>query len=308
MSLWIIAAMFGALLQWTANAAMKYVASTIPNSYIGLIWQYISMTIFAIIFVVAISLFNGTPILPSLDAQATIVLLFVWFFGYIGIYFLFKAFASISGGVALIIANISVFMMYFANLAIFEWSESLPFLQILLGILFFVVIAQFLRQQSGDKKFRLDVKMLYPLVTAVCWTIFFVGNTWFVKNAIMTPVQSVFATESIILVFAVLGYAFMHKRDFKPVRASYSHKILVPFAIIGLSNVGSAFLYYYGYLDNPANIVNFIRLFGVVTTTILAWIFLKDKLTPKQIVLMGIAFILLMLFVASDWIVALFVQ
>jgi len=124
----------------------------------------------------------------------------------------------------------------------------------------------------------------------------------------MTPVQSVFATESIILVFAVLGYAFMHKRDFKPVRASYSHKILVPFAIIGLSNVGSAFLYYYGYLDNPANIVNFIRLFGVVTTTILAWIFLKDKLTPKQIVLMGIAFILLMLFVASDWIVALFVQ
>jgi|GEM_PF-1603627 len=99
---------------------MKHVASTIPNSYIGLIWQYISMTIFAIIFVVAISLFNGTPILPSLDTQARLVLLFVGFFGYVGIYFLFKAFASISGGVALIIANISVFMMYFANLAIFE--------------------------------------------------------------------------------------------------------------------------------------------------------------------------------------------
>lgn len=124
----------------------------------------------------------------------------------------------------------------------------------------------------------------------------------------MTPVQSVFATESIILVFAVLGYALMHKRDFKPVRASYSHKILVPFAIIGASNVASAFLYYYGYLDNPANIVNFIRLFGVVTTTILAWIFLKDRLTPKQIILMGIAFVLLMLFVGSDWLLALFVQ
>jgi len=300
MSLWIIAAMCGALLQWTANAAMKHVASTIPNSYIGLVWQYISMTIFAIIFVVVISLFNGTAILPSLDGQALLVLLFVWFFGYIGIYFLFKAFASISGGVALIIANISVFMMYFANLAIFEWSESLPFLQILLGILFFVVIAQFLRQQSWSKKFVLDIKMLYPLVTAVCWTIFFVGNTWFVKNSIMTPVQSVFATESIILVFAVLGYALMHKRDFKPVRASYSHKILIPFAIIGSTNVASAFLYYYGYLDNPANIINFIRLFGVVTTTILAWIFLKDRLTPKQIILMAIAFVLLVLFIFAD--------
>jgi drug/metabolite transporter (DMT)-like permease len=305
MSLWIIAAMFGALLQWTANAAMKHVASTIPNSYIGLIWQYISMTIFAIIFVVVISLFNGTPILPSLDGQALLVLLLVWFFGYIGIYFLFKAFASISGGVALIIANISVFMMYFANLAIFEWSESLPFLQILLGILFFVVIAQFLRHQSGSKKFALDIKMLYPLVTAVCWTIFFVGNTWFVKNAIMTPVQSVFATESIILVFALLGYALMHKRDFKPVRASYSHKIIVPFAIIGSANVASAFLYYYGYLDNPANIINFVRLFGVVTTTILAWIFLKDRLTQRQIVLMSVAFVLLVLFIFADNIIAI---
>jgi len=180
-------------------------------------------------------------------------------------------------------------------------------LQILIGILFFVVIAQFLRQQSGEKKLVLDIKMIYPLVTAVCWTIFFVGNTWFVKNAVMTPVQSVFATESIILVFAVLGYALTHKRDFKPVRASYSHKILLPFAIIGSSNVASAFLYYYGYLENPANIINFIRLFGVVTTTILAWIFLKDRLTQRQIILMVIAFVLLMLFVGSDWIMTLFV-
>jgi drug/metabolite transporter (DMT)-like permease len=148
--------------------------------------------------------------------------------------------------------------------------------------------------------------MLYPLVTAVCWTIFFVGNTWFVKNAVMTPVQSVFATESIILVFALLGYALMHKRDFKPVRASYSHKIIVPFAIIGSANVASAFLYYYGYLDNPANIINFVRLFGVVTTTILAWIFLRDRLTQRQIVLMSIAFVLLVLFIFADGIQALF--
>ena len=142
--------------------------------------------------------------------------------------------------------------------------------------------------------------MVYPLITAVCWTIFFVGNTWFVKNAIMTPVQSVFATESIIFIFALLGYALMHRRDFKPVRASYSHKILVPFAIIGAGNIAAAFLYYYGYLDNPANIINFVRLFGVVTTTILAWIFLKDRLTRRQIILMSIAFVLLILFIFAD--------
>lgn len=174
----------------------------------------------------------------------------------------------------------------------------------MLGILFFIIIAQFLRQQSANKKFHLDIKMLYPLVTAVCWTIFFVGNTWFVKNAIMTPVQSVFATESIILVFAVLGYALLHKRNFKPVIQSYSSKILVPFAIIGSANVAAGFLYYYGYLDNPANIINFVRLFAVVTTTILAWIFLKDRLRQKQIVLMSIAFVLLILFIFADNITA----
>lgn len=262
------------------------------------------MTIFAIVFVVTISLYNGTSILPSLDMPAMIVLLLVGFFGYIGIFFLFKAFASISGGVALIIANISVFMMYFVNLAIFEGGESLPFLQVFLGILFFIIIAQFLRQQSANKKFHLDIKMLYPLVTAACWTIFFVGNTWFVKNDIMTPVQSVFATESIILVFAVLGYALLHKRNFKPVIQSYSSKILVPFAIIGSANVAAGFLYYYGYLDNPANIINFVRLFAVVTTTILAWIFLKDRLRQKQIILMSIAFVLLILFIFADNITA----
>ncbi len=296
--------MLGALLQGVANVAMKHIASRIANSYIWFIWQYISMTIFAIVFVVTISLYNGTSILPSLDMPAMIVLLLVGFFGYIGIFFLFKAFASISGGVALIIANISVFMMYFVNLAIFEGGESLPFLQVFLGILFFIIIAQFLRQQSANKKFHLDIKMLYPLVTAACWTIFFVGNTWFVKNDIMTPVQSVFATESIILVFAVLGYALLHKRNFKPVIQSYSSKILVPFAIIGSANVAAGFLYYYGYLDNPANIINFVRLFAVVTTTILAWIFLKDRLRQKQIILMSIAFVLLILFIFADNITA----
>lgn len=123
------------------------------------------------------------------------------------------------------------------------------------------------------------------------------GNTWFVKNAIMTPVQSVFATESIILVVALIWYLFVFRGSFRDVGLSFRKQHILPFVVIGLCNVGANFLFYYGYLDNPANIINFMRLFGIVVTAVLSWIFLRDILTKKQILLMVSAFVVLMLFI-----------
>jgi hypothetical protein len=39
--------------------------------------------------------------------------------GYAGIALLFKAYDNLSGGVALVIANLATFLMYFMNLAIY---------------------------------------------------------------------------------------------------------------------------------------------------------------------------------------------
>jgi len=72
-----------------------------------------------------------------------------------------------------------------------------------------------------------------------------------------------------------------------------------------LTLVASNFLFYYGYLDNPANIINFIRLFGVIVVAILSWKFLGDVLTRKQFVLMSLALLLLILFIFADQLLAL---
>ena len=67
--------------------------------------------------------------------------------GYAGIAFLFKAFDYLCTGVALIIANLSVFLMYFANLSLFPGTESLSLVKIIVAVVFFVIIAQFLKDQ-----------------------------------------------------------------------------------------------------------------------------------------------------------------
>lgn len=136
----------------------------------------------------------------------------------------------------MIVANLSVFLSYFANLHFFDASESLPWLQVVLAVLFFVVVSQFLRTKStcpaDQKSNAINRNILYSVGTALCWTVFFVGNTWFVKNHIMTPVQSVFATESIILVVAFVHYLIAFRADFSDVIASFSKKDLIPLATV----------------------------------------------------------------------------
>lgn len=297
MNLGIWAALLWVLFAGIANTAMKYIATDYKNNYTALLLQYVSMAVFALLYVFTISTLQGTSVFPTLDMQSFLILVIVGVIGFIGIAFLFKAFDHLNAGVTMIVAQTSVFMMFFVNIWLFAGAEKLGLIQIILSLVFFVIIAQFLWTQSWDSKFRLNWAIVYPLITAVCWTVFFVGNTWFVKNAIMTPVQSVFATESIILVVALIWYLFVFRGSFRDVGLSFRKQHILPFVVIGLCNVGANFLFYYGYLDNPANIINFMRLFGIVVTAVLSWIFLRDILTKKQILLMVSAFVVLMLFI-----------
>jgi hypothetical protein len=127
--------------------------------------------------------------------------------------------------------------MYFANIWLFDASESLPWLQIVLGVVFFLIVAQFLWTRSscvGNRhKSCINHKALLPIGTAICWTIFFVGNTWFVKTNTMTPIQSVFATESAVFVFALLYYAIRFRWDWSDVYRSFDHqRDIVPLVLV----------------------------------------------------------------------------
>lgn len=69
---------------------------------------------------------------------------------------LFKAYDSLCAGVALVIANLATFLMYFINLALYPGQEAFTRPKIILAIIFFVIIAQFLIDQDTscpvDKK------------------------------------------------------------------------------------------------------------------------------------------------------------
>lgn len=305
MNLWILAAIGGAIFSGAANTGMKYLSTNIKNNDTALVGQYVSIIFFALIVSAVIARQQGTEILPSLSGQAWLILLATGVIGFGAILCLFKAFKKINGGVGLIVANTAVFFMYFANISIFGGAEKLPLPQIILAIVYFIIIAQFLRTGSADKKWQHSINrhILYALGTAIGWTIYFVANTWFVKTDTLTPIQSVLATESSVAIVAWLYYIITHRANFSDIKKSYSTKHIIPLIVIGLGIVGWTFLFYYGYIDTPANIINFIRLLGIVAATIFGWIFLKDSLTQKQSILMILALIVLILFLFIDKIV-----
>lgn len=301
MNLWIAAALLAVIFAGISSTAMKRIANVFDNNYAWLVWQYVSMIIFAAVYMVVISHLAWWDLFPHFSSTSLVVLASVWLAGFVWIALLFEAFDHLNAGICLIIANLAVFLMYFANISLFESSESLPWFQIALGVVFFVIVAQFLWTQSScsTKVWEpcINKKALLPLGTAVCWTIFFVGNTWFIKNAVMNPVQSVFFTETAVAVVAFVRYVVRFGSRLSDLKQWLGWSSFGILALMGFCNVWANFLFYYGYLDNPANIINFIRLFAIIVTAIFSRIFFKDKLTQKQLYLMMVGFVVLVAFV-----------
>lgn len=301
MNLWIWAALVAVILAGISSTAMKRIATMFSNNYAGLVWQYVSMVFFAWLYLLIISWITWWALLPHLSLFSLLILTVVWIAGFIGIALLFEAFDFLNVGICLIIANLSVFLMYFANIVIFEWSESLALRQLFLWLLFFIIVAQFLWTQSSCSTVPdahcINKKALLPLGTALCWTVFFVGNTWFVKTAIMTPVQSVFFSESAVALVAFVWFFVHYKAWHKDLMISWYWSSIGVLALMWVCNVWANFLFYYGYQDNPANVINFIRLFYIITTAFFGRWFLHDKLSRKQLYLMLTAFAILVVFV-----------
>lgn len=298
MNLGIIAAIGGAIFSGAANTGMKHLSTSIKNNDTALVGQYISIIFFALIISAAIARQQGTQILPALSTQAYIILCATGIIWFGAIRCLFKAFKKVNGGIGLIVANTAVFFMYFANIYIFGGAEKLPLPQIILAIIYFIIIAQFLWTGSTENKSKHTINrhILYALGTALGWTVYFVANTRFVKTDTLTPIQSVLATETSVALVARAFYLISHRGKLADIRQSYTSKQILPLIIVGLGIVWGTFLFYYGYKDNPANVINFIRLLAIVAATIFGRVFLKDTLTRKQSILMIIAFIVLILF------------
>lgn len=312
----IILALIWIIFMWISSTAQKFVAEKYEN-LLALVVQYTGMIIFAFIGVVIVSKIQNIPFRPARDPTSLMVLGATGIFGFLGIRCLRKGFEKMNGGIVLVIANLAVFLMYFVNIYLFDSNEKLWILQIIFAILFFLVISQFLVgtgfiKRKFKKLFKKTKELvtpgvpnpkvwfnksaLFPMVTAVCWAIFGIGNTYFVKNEVLHPIQSVLFTEGMIFLIAIIVFLFAYKAQISKIKIIKIRHIPI-FALSTLMLVAGNFLLYYAYLDTAANIVNVIRLFSIITTAIFARIVLKDKMSKRNLILMAVAFGLLLLFV-----------
>lgn len=273
---------------------MKKVSKDYEDNYLALVFQYIAMAIIALILGALRAVYNGTDYIPSLTAMQWIMVWCVGVIWYIGIAFLFKAYDYLCGGVALVIANLATFLMYFINLALYPGQEAFSTWKIIIAIIFFIIIAQFLIDQwecPVNRKSFINKYTLYPLWTAICRALFFVWNSYFIKSGIMSPVQSGMLTETTILFVAIAWFLIIRGKKALEVTKQCMWKDRWSFMLIGLCNVIWVYLAYYGYQTLQANTVNVIRLFAIPFAALMCWIFLKDNLSKKQIILLVLAFL-----------------
>ncbi len=311
----IVLSLIGVTSIGIAGAIQKFLAKKYEN-HLALVIQYIGVVLFVFLWLLLSSHIDWTNIRPHLTITHIGLLWIIGIIWFIGILFLRKWFEKMNSWVVLIIANISVFLMYFANLYLFDGGEKLPLAQTILAILFFIVITQFLvnkplrkkksphtnelkNNNTKKKKLKINRAAIYPIVTAISRSIFFVGNTYFIKNNILRPSQSQFFTEWTIFLVTIIVFLWKFKASFSLFKKIVP-KDLLRFTIETLSLTAGSLLLYYAYINTPANVVNVLRLFGIIVTALLTRIFLKDTMSKRNIILMSFSFIILILFIFSD--------
>lgn len=111
---------------------------------------------------------------------------------------------------------------------------------------------------------------------------FFGGVTWFVKQDILTPLQSVLFSEVPVAV-VLLVYAFVRRYSRTSILSSYQNIHIHVVAIVAsVFLVAGNLLVYMAYLHSPANIVNVVKLGSVIVTAAGATWLLKDAMDFKQ--------------------------
>jgi drug/metabolite transporter (DMT)-like permease len=218
--------------------------------------------------------------------------------GYAGIYFLFRAFDKIATGIALIVAYLSTFIMYFVNIRLIDSSEIISVEKIILAIAFFIVISWLLFiKDKTNKKLKLNIWILFAIGTALCWSFYFSANTYFIKTNWMSPSQSLLLTEWWVAISAIIFYIYKYKLRSKiELVISYRARYLPWIIWVGSFLMASVLCKYYGYKYLPSALVNVARLFSIAMTTFFCRWWYGEKLQKKEILFIMVAFILLVLF------------
>lgn|GEM_PF-7072182 len=98
------------------------------DRFLALVYQYGFVVMRSCIFMGIYIYHTGDVLIPAIAWYHRLLLIAVSIIGYTGVACIFNAYRHMHGGVVLIVTSISVFFMYFINIALFPGVEvlSLP--------------------------------------------------------------------------------------------------------------------------------------------------------------------------------------
>jgi len=291
MYLWVLVAVFSMIFFSFSNVLSKYFSLNFSIEK-SLFYQYLMVSIYWFFLVLFLDSFFISYSLLS-------YLLVLWIIWYIGIWSFVKAFSNVNTWIVLLISNIYVFISYFINNYIFWLPDLFSINRLILWILFFLVIWFFLFERNISWKIEINKFIIFPIITAFSWWIYWSLNAFLIKQHLFTPFQLTFYWEFMIFILSTFIYLF------KNIIWLSKEKIfsLLPKKVYLTYFLWWFFTFFWWVLLNVAykltsvNIVNFINLFWIILATIISYFLFKDKVTLRQWILMFLSFILLILFV-----------
>lgn len=298
MSQGIIYAILGACIWWVFFTIISYIAQNNRTSHhINLARQYTAAVVVAIVAIIITQILHTWhSLLPSLSRISLGIFVVQWIIWFAGIFFLYKAFEKTPSSIWLIISYGYIFLAYGLNIVFFGSEELRNTSQIISVVIFFIAIALLLLE-SEAWKIRINKYALWAIGTMVAWLWFFFLNTWIIKNDIMTPIQTTIISETSIVWVALLYLIKKEKKNRIKAYTSIRQKDMIMYLALGVTAIGWNVLSYIWLLSEPANTINIIRISSVIFTAIFSRIFLHDRLSSKQIILIVIATVALWFFI-----------
>jgi drug/metabolite transporter (DMT)-like permease len=265
---WIIPAVIAILLASLSRVVMKsiFVGSKISSEVSSIIYQLLTGAIIFVFAVVNGLDFSGlSNLVPNLVLTAVL---------YAGVnYFLFKSFKQSEASIVTILFSTNAVWMLIGSYLFLGESINI---QKILGIALIIGVTVIISSESG--KFKLDRKLIYPLLAGFILGFAFVNDVYILNTAeLLTYLSIAFILPGLTLMLSLIpGKKYLEIKDVTRTDLLKNFALAFVYAL-------STILTFYSYkLGAEASVVGPLQQLSVFGTVILSYFILKERTQMKK--------------------------
>lgn len=274
-----------------ANTISKYVSINF-NLFKSLVFEYIFIACFWFLLIYFFDSFH----IDFISNYFTFLL--IWFFWYLWSRSLYAWMRHLNNWIVMMIANLYVVGAYFLNNYLIWDIEKFSTIKLTIASIFFIIISLFLFEKNEDNKFKINYKIIFPIITAISWIVYSVLCNYVVKTWVFTSFQWMFYCELFIWFFALIVFLWYSAKEWT-IDLKINKKQLLSYIWISFFIFLWALWFFVWYKYIWWNYVNIISLAQIPFISLFSYIFLKDKMNKIQLLTMFFAFLTLVLFVLA---------